>query len=397
MNSSTFNPTVVPVPRGLRVSTKEIPSSRCALVTASGVGVPRWPAVSSRLIKCTASSPTTPDSTVDLDEVGSVPRFDIFEEPQVVTIGEKKCRVFSAKGVTDRVGTVVFLSGFAQTPEAYKGLLERCASAGIVVLAPLTSTLSTSRSRLQENLVNDGEFWIERAIDDSHPDLKQYLPRGKGKGPVGILGHSVGGGLSYALAARIPQAQSIATMSPFPSLSKGFNPAEVIEGNSFQASSRRALVLAGGLDLYSRAKNVDSDIVTPLTKALGEAAVECEFLKFGLHTVYQDFIDFPLEEIVADFLKEPETHDAFLTGIREFPGLLAGRLFMSGLRFEMAIAAAVYAYGAFSDTTWLEWGAGGAMIVGLSVAGIVEVIKRATGQPDKSSEKIARFFLDGFQ
>ncbi|GMH37809.1 hypothetical protein BSKO_05682 [Bryopsis sp. KO-2023] len=391
MYTTKLLPSAVAPPKAFAAPTDRPSSSRRPRSVAPGRprDLSRWLESSHRLMKCMAVSPTTPDANVQ-----PLPSHEIFEEGQVVRIDDRECIVFSAVDVVDRIGTVVFLSGFAQTPEAYTSLLERCAAAGVVALVPMTSTTATSKSRLQSNLLDDGAFWMEHVINNSSSELQPYLPQGDA--PVGILGHSMGGGMTYSLAALFPQAKSIVTMAPTPALTEGFEPAEVIASEKFQASKRRVLVLAGGLDPYAKARDIKREIVTPLTTAFGEGTVDYEFTRLGLHTMYQDFIDFPLEDIVGGIYKEDDSREAFLTTLEEFPGLLAGRLFLSGLRFELALAAIAYAYGVVSEKPWLEWGCGFAVVSTLLIAGIVELIKNATGQPEAVSERVAKFFVDEF-
>lgn len=351
------------------------------------------PGISRPQTHCSAAPEISPDGSLDVDS-DALPKHEVFQDEVVVELEDKECRVFSAVDSSDRIGTVIFLSGFAQTPEAYRGLLDRCASAGVVVVAPLTSTLGISRSHLQNNLVDEAEFWMNQVLNRSGSELDAYLPRPGA--PVGILGHSVGGGLTYSLAERFPQAKAIAALSPTPGLIDEFEPDEVIAREDFQTPRRTALVLSGGLDPYANDGTIRREIVAPLQAALGPSAVDFEFHRFGVHTMYQDFIEFPLEDIIAGVWGGEERSEAFLTALEEFPGLLAGQLFLSGLRFELGLALAGYVYGALTDTEWVKWTAGGVAVAALVIAAVVELIKEATGQPEKVSERVARFFYEEF-
>ncbi|KAG2425469.1 hypothetical protein HXX76_013679 [Chlamydomonas incerta] len=98
------------------------------------------------------------------------------------------------RNVTAR-GVVLFMHGFAQGPTAYARMLTQLAAEeGVVVVAPCPES-STSPQIQQDNMVKAAAFWRQRIADNDLPGLKLSSAT-PAPLTVGLLGHSVGGGLA---------------------------------------------------------------------------------------------------------------------------------------------------------------------------------------------------------
>jgi len=140
---------------------------------------------------------------------------------------------------------------------------------------------------LQASLVDDTLLAVEYARAEIAPALAPADP------PEMVVGHSMGGGLSYFTASEAGIGNTM-TMSPYPQLEGKFDPAVVLAGGGF--AGKRTLCLNGALDcIASPEKNLD--LVAAVNAAAGPEALPPRdggapglFLEipFGTHTGYED-------------------------------------------------------------------------------------------------------------
>lgn len=162
---------------------------------------------------------------------------------------------------------------------------------------------------LQASLVDDTLLAVEYARAEIAPALAPADP------PEMVVGHSMGGGLSYFTASEAGIANTM-TMSPYPQLEGKFDPAVVLAGGGF--AGKRTLCLNGALDVIaSPEKNLD--LVAAVNAAAGPGALPPRdggahglFLEvpFGTHTGYEDelfFFNWSAIDVLAKLARFPGT------------------------------------------------------------------------------------------
>jgi hypothetical protein len=238
-------------------------------------------------------------------------------------------------------GCAFFMHGFSQYTKAYSESLERVADhANIAIISPDTGI--TSGIVLGELLKNPfaliadrnrPQFVLQRALlEDTKQCVKMVLAGAEdlkefsiGKNvPKGICGHSMGGGLSFPLAAS-PECKSINyvfTMAPVAGVPQ-FDP---IKQGVDKRAVKNSMLLAGSWDLIGKADKVkDISVQSNMKQKDSSAFVE---IARGLHTGFEDKLVITrvsLPAILRLVLGPQAAFEIFLLGlIRSNTGQLEG-------------------------------------------------------------------------
>lgn len=184
------------------------------------------------------------------------------------------------------------MHGFSQYTKAYSETLQRVADhANISVISVDTGITSifgdvitnpfgpSPPFLLQRKLSQDTIQCIQMILDGSE-EFKEF---GIGKNvPMGVCGHSMGGGLSYPVAAAFPKINYVFTMAPEAGES-AFDP--IAKGVDVRTVNN-SMNLAGTWDLIARAKDVKA-ISTASNESKKDSSIYVSIDK-GLHTGFED-------------------------------------------------------------------------------------------------------------
>jgi hypothetical protein len=245
----------------------------------------------------------------------------------------------------DVKGCVYFMHGFSQYTEAYSDSLAKISnSANVAIISPETGI--TSLIVLCELLSNPlalltdrirAQFVLQRALSE---DMKQCIDMVKEGGsvfeklgipkrvPKGVAGHSMGGGLSFPVAAE-KDIDYVFTMAPFGGVPQ-FDP--ITAGVDVRAA-KNSMLLAGLWDLIAKADGVSEISAMSNEKCSGSSTYVA--IKRGLHTGFEDELvitklplDTILGKILALFVNIPGLLEsvifAFLGFLRTNTGQLEG-------------------------------------------------------------------------
>jgi len=194
-------------------------------------------------------------------------------------------------------GCAFFMHGFSQYPVAYyETLIESVEASGVAIIAVETGL--TSKGVLGESMKAklkrvSPQFVLQRAVSEDTKQCIRMLKEGSDafadlgitKNAVGnkiaVMGHSMGGGLSFPVAADCGVDYAF-TMAPAFGEEK-FDP--IAEGID-RRTPKESMLLAGGWDLIARAKKV-KEISVEANKAKPNSSILVN-IKRGLHTGFED-------------------------------------------------------------------------------------------------------------
>lgn len=194
-------------------------------------------------------------------------------------------------------GCAFFMHGFTQYPIAYYGMLkETCETAGIAILAVETGFTDVFSDALRAVLTGlPPTYILQRAVSEDTKQLIRMLKAGDGAfaeygltldavgDNIAVMGHSMGGGLSFPVAADCG-IDHVFVMAPAYGEPQ-FDP--IIEGLA-QRTPDTSMMLAGGWDILARAGKVnDLSVKANAKKPESSTYVRVER---GLHTGFQDQI-----------------------------------------------------------------------------------------------------------
>lgn len=206
-------------------------------------------------------------------------------------------------------GCAFFMHGFSQYPVAYyETLMESVEASGVAIIAVETGL--TSKGVLGESMKAklkrvSPQFVLQRAVSEDTKQCIRMLKEGSDafadlgitKNAVGnkiaVMGHSMGGGLSFPVAADCGVDYTF-TMAPAFGEEK-FDP--ITEGID-QRTPKESMLLAGGWDLIARATKVE-EISVEANKAKPNSSILVN-IKRGLHTGFEDEVvlfSVPLDSI----------------------------------------------------------------------------------------------------
>ena len=193
-------------------------------------------------------------------------------------------------------GCAFFMHGFSQYPEAYCTTLKRAADkANVAILAVETGI--TSGFVLKEALKNrsDAQLVLQRAVSqdtnqcikmvlEGNDVFKEYgITKKNVAKRVGVMGHSMGGGLCFPVVAEDLQKDIdyVFTMAPAYGVDT-FNP---ITKGVEKRYAPNSLLLAGSWDIIAPAKKINDISAASNEKLATSIFVD---VRGGLHTGFQD-------------------------------------------------------------------------------------------------------------
>lgn len=213
--------------------------------------------------------------------------------------GEFSCDLFVPENGQVK-GCAFFMHGFSQYPVAYrKTLKEACEASNVAIVAVETGLLS---SIVQEESKKVSffkrkeamQFFLQRAVSE---DTKQcirmvmggsdvFAEYGVTKKAVGnkiaVMGHSMGGGLSFPVAADFSEIDYVFTMAPAFGV-EDFDP--IVKGVEERAPAN-SMLLAGTWDLIAPEKKINS-ISAAANNEKKNSSVVVD-IERGLHTGFED-------------------------------------------------------------------------------------------------------------
>lgn len=224
-------------------------------------------------------------------------------------------------------GAVFFMHGFSQFPVAYAKSLQKTATEANVVVFAVETGLTSSAAR--GPLFSDQQFWLQRAMSYDTIQLIEMMKDGEFSDivdrnvPVGLCGHSMGGGLCFYVANQFPnQIDYVFAMAPAYGVA-AFDPiaatSKVVVSNS--------LLLAGSWDLIAPAKKVEQ-IGANSNKNMPNSSIY-GLIKRGLHTGFEDKLvvgSVPLTFLLAIILNLNSFLEFFLLQIASFLRNSTGQL-----------------------------------------------------------------------
>jgi len=192
-------------------------------------------------------------------------------------------------------GCAFFMHGFSQYPIAYRKTLKEAAeSTNVAIIAVETGVTSkivlsdvvkkqtkTPQFALQRAVSEDTKQCISMVLDGNDVFAKYGVTKRAVGDRIAVMGHSMGGGLSFPVAAD-KNIDYVFAMAPVAGESV-FDP--VKEGVDVR-TAKNSMLLAGSWDLIGRAKNVKK-ISSASNKKREESSVFVD-IKQGLHTGFED-------------------------------------------------------------------------------------------------------------
>jgi len=251
-----------------------------------------------------AKSKSMPD-IVQKDEDGKVIRIPVtnierdWTWEDYTATGDFSCDLFVPENGQVK-GCAFFMHGFSQYPVAYrKTLKQACEASNVAIVAVETGLLS---SIVQEESKKVSffkrkeamQFFVQRAVSE---DTKQcirmvlggsdvFAEYGVTKKAVGnkiaVMGHSMGGGLSFPVAADFSEIDYVFTMAPAFGV-EDFDP--IVKGVDERAPAN-SMLLAGTWDLIAPEKKINSISAAANNKKKNSSVVVD--IERGLHTGFED-------------------------------------------------------------------------------------------------------------
>jgi hypothetical protein len=153
-------------------------------------------------------------------------------------------------------GVAFFMHGFSQYPKAYCKTLKKIADESqIVIIAVETGVISSAVLQEVLEFQDNPQFILQKAVardtmqciqmvQNRQEPFAECIPNKKV--PLGLIGHSMGGGLCFYVASKIPSINYVFCMAPFPG-EPAFAPDAAIEKHT----PRNSMLLAGKCDLIA--------------------------------------------------------------------------------------------------------------------------------------------------
>jgi hypothetical protein len=227
--------------------------------------------------------------------------------------GDISLKVFLPENGEKVKGCAFFMHGFSQYTTAYSETLQRVAdNSNVAVISADTGissriVLGTILSNLFEMIKNREypQFVLQRALSEDTKQIIRMISNGDeafkefniGKNvPKGVCGHSMGGGLSFPVAADSPGVNYVFTMAPAFGVS-AFDP---IEEGVMKKTVNNSMLLAGKADLIARASKVE-EIAAASNGKKKNSSVFVD-IERGLHAGFEDqlvILRYPLDTILS--------------------------------------------------------------------------------------------------
>jgi hypothetical protein len=188
-------------------------------------------------------------------------------------------------------GAAFFMHGFSQYPKAYRKTLKQIADESqIVIIAVETGVISSEVLKevvkreenpqhiLQKAVATDTMQCIQMVQNRQEP-FAEYIPKNV---PLGLIGHSMGGGLCFHVASNFPSIiDYVFCMAPAPG-EPAFDPQAAIK----EYTPGKSMLLAGKWDLIAKDETVkELSVLCNSEKSRSSIYVDIDR---GLHTGFQD-------------------------------------------------------------------------------------------------------------
>ena len=252
-------------------------------------------------------------------------------------------------------GCVFFMHGFSQYTKAYQDTLEKVANkanvavisseTGIVSGVVLGELLSDPLAMIKDR--TRAQFVLQRALSEDTKQCINMVMKGDdvfkelniGKNvPLGVSGHSMGGGLSFPVAADCPKVNYVFTMAPVAGVPQ-FNP---IEQGVDMRTVNNSMLVAGTWDLIAKADKIE-DIYNKSNEKKKNSSTYVEIDR-GLHTGFEDELvitKISLDSILGKFLDLSCLSEKLLFSligfVRTNTGQLKGSEELMGFFFEKMV------------------------------------------------------------
>ncbi|KAL7560072.1 hypothetical protein ACA910_016132 [Epithemia clementina (nom. ined.)] len=228
-------------------------------------------------------------------------------------------------------GAVFFMHGFSQYPVAYSKTLKNTATKANVVVFAVETGL-TSKAARGPSLFSNTQFYLQQAVSQDTMQLIQMFQDGEfskivsSKVPVGLCGHSMGGGLCFYVAEQFPKLiDYIFAMAPAYGV-EDFDPIVATK----KTVAANAMLLAGTWDLLAPARKVEqiavnSNQVEPKSAIYGP-------IKLGVHTGFEDtlvIITVPLTFLLSIILNLNSIYEKLFLRLLSFLRTNTGQLEIS--------------------------------------------------------------------
>jgi len=217
-----------------------------------------------------------------------------------VTKGEIKVNVIYPD--TKAKGAVFFMHGFSQYPVAYADTLKKVADEAEVAVFAVETGVASGVSQ-GPSLFSNKQFYLQRAVSQDTQQIIDMMKAGKEPFasyvdkdvPVGLCGHSMGGGLCNYVAADNPFIDYVFTMSP----ALGVAPFEPVNATK-RGVPDNSINLAGTWDFIAPKGKVKAIVESANQKKPGSAIYGP--INRGLHTGFESklvILSVPLSWIAA--------------------------------------------------------------------------------------------------
>lgn len=292
-----------------QITKTKMPNNSIHFLPHSRRGSPAHPSISSSpLLLLNAKSRSMPDISDDDNESGvnrirvkNIEREwtwgnDKDDDGHYIAQGEFSADVFIPEGKIK--GCVFFMHGFSQYPIAYRKTLKQTAdNANVAIIAcetGLTSSIVlkdvaskplsfiTDRTwpqfALQRALSEDTKQCIHMVLDNDQTFREYGIHK---KLPLGVCGHSMGGGLCFTVAESFPEINHLFAMAPAIGVDP-FQPSDAIEHRAVDNS----MLLAGNWDLIAPASKISNLSVQSCEKKANSSILVN--VHRGIHTGFED-------------------------------------------------------------------------------------------------------------
>lgn len=263
--------------------------------------------------------------------------------------GNVQIKVFLPRSVTSPRGCVFFMHGFSQLTIAYQKTLMRLADYSNVAIVSADTGI-TSWIVLGEllsrplALIKDGDraqFVLQRALYEDTKQCIRMLIDGDAvfqecnidkSVPIGVCGHSMGGGLAFPIAAEFDSIEYVFAMAPF----AGVTQYDPVKRGVNKKTVNNSMILAGSWDFIAKADNVKK-IAMESDRNKSKSSIFVD-IDQGSHTGFEDELvleDIPLDRVlglVFGFLSTLEKISFFI--IMKLLGTNTGQLEGSQLLLE---------------------------------------------------------------
>jgi hypothetical protein len=188
-------------------------------------------------------------------------------------------------------GVAFFMHGFSQYPKAYCKTLKKIADESqIVIIAVETGVVSSAVLKEVLKFQNNPQFILQQAVatdtmqciqmvQNRQEPFAECIPNKKV--PLGLIGHSMGGGLCFYVASKFPSINYVFCMAPAPGETK-FAPHTAIQ----EHAPRNSMLLAGKWDLIAKAEVV-KDLSALCNSKKSRSSIYVDIDR-GLHTGFED-------------------------------------------------------------------------------------------------------------